>query len=119
MPIRHFSDDASYATRALQIYLILIGAAHRRQTLTYGQLAELMGYEQAAGVLAGMLNRVMDWCNNNGLPALTAIVVNNISGIPGSGLGTVENNDFPAEQQKVYKYSWYLIFPPTLDELGN
>jgi hypothetical protein len=42
MATNKFSDEPTNASRALQIYLILIGAAHRRETMTYKALAALM-----------------------------------------------------------------------------
>ena len=49
--VRKFSDEPILPLRALQIWQILISAAHNRQILTYGMLARMLGYE-GAGVLA-------------------------------------------------------------------
>ena len=117
MSVRRFDDGSTVPKRALQIYLILIGAARRREILTYEQLSTLMGFERAAGVLADRLGPIMRWCERNGLPALTAIVVNKTSGLPGEGLQTVEGNKFAAEQQKVFQFDWFAIVPPELSEL--
>jgi hypothetical protein len=38
MPKQLFSNDSRQPTRALQAYLVLIGLAWNRQTITYGQL---------------------------------------------------------------------------------
>jgi hypothetical protein len=40
---RRFDDVRTQPARALQIWQILIAKAHSRQTMTYGQLAGLMG----------------------------------------------------------------------------
>ena len=40
--VRRFDEDHSWPTRALQIWQILIGKAHNRQLMTYGQLANLL-----------------------------------------------------------------------------
>ena len=117
MALERFDDGSNVPKRTLQIYLILIGAAQRHEILTYEQLSTLMGFERAAGILADRLGPVMRWCARNNLPALTAIVVNKTSGLPGEGLHTVDGNKFAAEQQKVFKFDWFAIFPPVITEL--
>ncbi len=116
--IRKFDDDRHVPTTALQIYLILIGLAWNRQTITYGALSQgqMGGYGQG-GVINRELGCVMGWCYENGLPALTALVVRDDTGIPGEGLVTVEGEDFPAAQQRVFRYNWFQLFPPTIQEL--
>jgi len=98
MMLQRFDDASTVPKRALQIYLILIGAARRHELLTYEQLSTSMGFERAAGVLADRLGPVMRWCQRNELPALTAIVVNKTSGLPGEGLHTVDGGKFAAER---------------------
>ena len=46
--------------RAMQVWQILVGAAHNRQTLTYGQVAEHFEFE-GAGVLSQILNCIMEY----------------------------------------------------------
>ena len=101
--------------RALQIYQILIGMAHNRQTTTYGRLSDLVGFK-GAGVFAQTLGLIMTWCHGNGLPPLTALVVGR-HGTPGSGLATTEDTD--RDRERVYDADWYGIFPPSLDELRS
>ena len=67
--MRWFNDNQTNATHALQIWLILIGKASNRQTITYGSLAEMLGFE-GAGTLARMLGHVMFYCQQNELPPL-------------------------------------------------
>jgi hypothetical protein len=111
-----FQDNSSIATRANQAYLVLIGRAANQQTIQYRQLCEIMNYG-VGPILAKPLGRIMDWCDREELPALTSIVVEKETGIPSTGLSTVPNNAFPAEQQRVFSFNWYSIFPPTLKEL--
>jgi hypothetical protein len=116
MSVRRFDEASNVPKRALQIYLILIGAARRREILTYEIVSTQMGFERAAGVLADRLGPVMRWCARNQLPPLTAIVVNKGTGRPGDGLQTV-GEDFAAQQQRVFEYDWFGIFPPEVDDL--
>ncbi|MHB1319730.1 MAG: hypothetical protein ACYCYF_14045, partial [Anaerolineae bacterium] len=86
-----------------QIWQVLIGAAHCRQTITYEQLGELIGTGGEA-VLAYSLSRVVDHCATNSLPPLTALVVDN-SGEPGAGLAPVTN--IHADREQVFAFGWY------------
>ena len=108
MALRYFKDNPTLRDRALQIYLILIGDAKRRETITYGVLAGLLGYgtggHSGGGVMADRLGPIMRWCARNALPALTSLVVNQETGTPGEGLTTVSDDAFPAEQQRVFKF---------------
>jgi putative restriction endonuclease len=119
MTLRHFEDEPTNASRSLQIYLVLIGTAKRRETMTYEMLAERMyGNPRAAFTLAGKLEPLMRWCKANDLPALTAIVVDKTTGLPNTGLITVEG-EFPAEQQRVFAHPWFDIMPPSVEELRS
>lgn len=97
--------------RAMQIWPILIAAAHNRQTLTYGDLAQYLEFD-GAGVFAQMLDRIMVYCDKKALPPLTCLVVNQSSGLPGSGLRTVE--DLPRDREDVYGTNWYAMYPPQI-----
>ena len=113
MTVRLFDDFRTSANRALQIWLILISKASNRQTLTYGDLADMLGY-RGAGTLANILDHIMRFCLNNGLPPLTVIVVSQDTGLPGVGLIEADLN---ADREAVYKYDWFAMFPPTPEEL--
>jgi hypothetical protein len=113
-----FDEQCTVEARALQICLALIGAVSRRETMTYGELGRILGYERGGAFLAQQLGPLMAWCDQNDLPALTTLVVNKGTGIPGDGLTSVHSRDFAAEQQRGFSYDWYAIFPPTIEELS-
>jgi len=94
--------------RAMQVWQILIAVAHERRTITYGEVADLLGFE-GAGVLAQILGLIMIYCQTNELPPLTVLVVNQGTGLPGEGLTTVE--DLPRDREAVYRQAWYSRFP--------
>ena len=94
--------------RAMQIWQILIAAAHNRQSLTYGQVADYLEFERA-GVLAQTLGLIMNYCEAKGLPPLTCLVVNKDTGIPGHGLSTVD--DLPRDREDVFNTNWYALPP--------
>lgn len=113
--IRKFDKNTKLEYRALQIYQILVGAAHNRQILTYGHIADLIGYK-GSGTLDRQLGHIMYFCMENNLPPLTIIVVNLTEGKPGGGL--ILDGDESELREKVYKYNWYNLIPPTTDELA-
>lgn len=115
MAARLFSRLNTNEFRALQIYQILIGLAHNRQTLTYLGLASLIGY-RGAGVFAQKLTPIMLWCQKNGLPPLTVLIVKGNAGQPGVGLTTLV--DLNRDREAVYKQNWYDVVPPTVEELS-
>jgi hypothetical protein len=108
-----FDEGPTHATRALQIWQILISAAHNRQTLTYGRLAAMLHFK-GADVLATPLGHITHYCQQNGLPPLTVLVVNQETGLPGEGLIGADLN---ADREKVFSYKWFGVFPPTPEEL--
>jgi len=100
--------------RALQVYQILLGTAANRQIITYGMLADILGYE-GAGVFAEILDHIAYWCARRGLPPLTVLVVNKDTGLPGDGIPV--QADINVERERVFSFKWYRILPPTTDEL--
>lgn len=115
MTAKRFSEIGTRPARALQIYQILIGLAYNRQTMTYGQLAGILNYG-GAGVFAGTLDHIKHWCDREGHPALTTLVVNQATGLPGEGFTT--STDLHAGREKVFNHVWFDIVPPTMDELA-
>ncbi len=70
--------------RATQIWTVLAWIAKNRQSLTYGQLSNLVGVP-AAG-LGQLLEPIQSYCLSSSLPPLTILVIQQESGIPGPGL---------------------------------
>ncbi len=98
--------------RALQIWQVLVGAAHNRQILTYEILARLIG--MGAGTLSQTLDIIMHYCQQRKLPPLTAIVVRKDTGLPGTGLTTPR--ELNREREAVYTHLWYRQVPPQLED---
>jgi hypothetical protein len=94
---------------------ILIAAAHNRQILTYGILAKQVGY-RGAGVLGRQLGHIAFYCNQNKLPPLTSLVVNEETGLPGEGIPA---EDTPARREKVFRHDWFDVVPPSPSELHD
>ena len=109
--IKKFDDNPLNASRAVQIWQILISKAHNRQTITYGILADLLGFK-GAGVFADKLGHIMYFCIQNNLPHLTVLVVNEKTGKPGEGFTEIVS-DLDVERENVFKRNWYDLCPPS------
>ena len=91
--IRRFGRGDRLHVQAQRIWMILAGhvsgnGERRRRgelTLTYGELALRMGYDdtRAGHMLSRQLGIVGEYCLLNDLPALNAIVVNSKTGVAG------------------------------------
>jgi hypothetical protein len=101
--------------RAAQIWPILILCAGQRQTLTYGMLAKLIGVFQ--GGLGQLLEPIQSYCLLNQLPALSSLVVSDVTGLPGEGFIAASN--VPGEQAKVFRYDWRATQVPDPQVLGR
>jgi hypothetical protein len=99
--------------RAQLAWQVLLGAAHNRQILTYTLLGDLIG--MGPGTLAPVLGLIMKYCHSQGLPPLTVLVVNKDTGLPGSGLRTLE--DLARDREDVFSEDWYGQLPPTAEAL--
>ena len=103
--------------RALQIWQVLLGLAHNRQTITYETLAELIGMGNISIGLNQPLTLLMNYCQQNNLPPLTILVVQKHSGIPGQGLTTIE--DLNKDREDVFNYDWFKLKPLQFSDLED
>jgi hypothetical protein len=111
-----FNEEPTRPYRALQLWQILIAKAANRQVATYGELERLIGFK-GAGVFAQTLGHIMYYCQQNGLPPLTALVVKKKTGLPGHGL-TVRK-DLDAGREEAFGCEWFKVLPPTPRQLGD
>jgi hypothetical protein len=99
--------------RSMQIWAILICAAKDRKSYTYGQIATILGMG-GAGVISQFLGPIMWYCEENGYPPLTVLVVNQDTGLPGEGLTTLQ--DVNEDREKAFNLDWFSIEPPTTED---
>lgn len=113
--VKKFYRGDRIFVQAQQVWLVL--AAHvqmREGTLTYGDLAELMGYDRRAGrTLARALGIVGSLCKHSDLPTLNSIVVNQETGVPGDHVVTRDGRDYRQEQKEVFRENWFMMRVPT------
>lgn len=114
--MKRFNPTSTQLLRACQAWQILVGAAMSRQTLTYLGLSELMYGKAAQGVLDRILGHIAFYCQDNDLPVLTCIVVNQTTGLPGQAI-PMSLEEINAERERVYSEDWYDIHPPTAEDL--
>lgn len=112
-----FNPTSNHPMRAVQAWQILVGAAMRRQTLTYKSLSELMYQKEAAGVLDKILGHIAFYCQDHDLPTLTVIVVNQTTGAPGQDI-PLSPEKANEEREKVFAEDWYDLHPPSAEALA-
>ena len=102
------------AERSAQIWSVLVLAARNRQILTYDLLGRLIG--APAPALGRWLEPIQSYCLIHQMPALTAIVVSDVTGLPGTGF--IAAAEVPAEQAKVFRHDWLAQMAPKPEELA-
>ncbi len=100
--------------RAQQVWPILTQAARNRQLLTYTQVAERIG--MAPQGMGQILARIMWYCDQNGLPPLTVLVVQRETGKPGPGLTTT--GDVDRDREAVFERNWDAQLPPAASDFA-
>ncbi|WP_323144857.1 hypothetical protein [Massilia phyllosphaerae] len=112
-----FNPVSKHPARALQAWVILVGAAMNRQTLTYEGLSVKMYKKKAVGVLDKILGHIAFYCIEQGLPPLTSIVVGKGRSTPGQDI-PLDTKALDGARERVYSYDWYDEYPPTEQELA-
>jgi len=119
--IRAYARGDRLYVQAQRIWLILTGFVSSplrekgdRKTITYGELAERMGYDPRAGhTLGRQLGIVGKCCLENDLPALNAIVVTALEGAPGDEVVLKPGRKIKQEQRAVHEQDWYEVGVPS------
>ena len=90
--------------RASQIWAVLAWVASHRQNITYSQLAQATG--AFTGGLGQLLEPIQSYCQLKNLPPLTILVVQQESGLPGSGFTAATASELASAQAKVFAFGW-------------
>jgi hypothetical protein len=101
--------------RACQIWAVLAWAARNRQTITYSQLESITGAHRAG--LGQLLEPIQSYCLINDLPPLTVLVVQQESGLPGSGFSGSTAEDLGRAQMAVFATDWLAHGNPQPEKL--
>jgi putative restriction endonuclease len=95
------------------LWPVIAKSAKARETLTYGQLAPLIGTIPLSVRYA--LGPIQDFCLEMRLPPLTAIVIGKNSKEPGSGFIAWDVDDLPTAQALVFDKDWRKVPNPYVD----
>jgi hypothetical protein len=101
--------------RAQQLWSLLALAATSRQILTYDIVARVTGVVRPS--IGDFLRPIQQYCIENQLPPLTALVVSEQTGLPGEGF--VAAADVPMAQMQVFQYRWLDRSAPTAHDFES
>ena len=101
--------------RASQIWAVLAWAAAHRQNLTYVHLGRLIGVPTVG--LGQLLEPIQSYCLLQGLPALTVLIVQQETGLPGPGFSGVTAEKLASEREQVFSYDWMKHGNPQSEKL--
>src|ERR1700680_4049952 len=102
----------------LRAYLVLIGCAADRQTVTYDALAHRIN-TGGPKLVVKPFALIARLCQLQSLPALASLVVEQTTGLPAPGFVAISRDEIPHEQGRVWEFDWYAILPPTIEELAE
>ena len=116
MKLKQFEKGQTIYDRAAHVWQILVPWVTWKLTdkkqmrpglITYGRLAEELGYTAQAGrTLARPLGRLANFCEREGIPALNAVVVRKDTKLPGVGVWTAEYYHPEDEIDAVFQHVW-------------
>lgn len=89
--------------RARLAWAVLTTVAQNHETISYGQLGAAIGVHHRA--IRYVLGPIQDYCMEEDLPPLT-ILVNNTSGIPGSGFIAHDIDNLSSGLEAVWFHDW-------------
>ena len=81
----------------LRAYLILMGCAADRQTVTYDDLARRID-RGGPNLLARPLDLITRWCQHHRVPAIASLVVEEATGFSAAGFTAVSRDEIPANK---------------------
>lgn len=81
----------------LRAYLVLMGCAADRQTVTYSDLARRIN-RGGPNLLARRLDLITRWCQHHSVPAIASLVVEQATGLPAPGFSVVAKMRFLANK---------------------
>jgi hypothetical protein len=120
--VKRFKRGDRLYVQAQQIWVILVAIVMSARlnprtsaTITYGELAKLMGYptKRAGHLLGRQLGIIGHFCAANNLPAMNVMVVDQQYGTPGISVFVRKGWTVAREQAAVKREDWFKIRVPT------
>ncbi|MBR0127348.1 MAG: HNH endonuclease [Firmicutes bacterium] len=112
-----FDTEAPLSDKAIEVAEALLKLiANRRRTITYGELSNMTKSKPNSRFVMGvLLDEINRKCNELNLPAISAMVTNKNTGLPGDGFRGICVNVFGRDP----KLSLEELFENELDEIGK
>lgn len=98
--------------RAVQVWSLLIFSAHYQKILSHRTLRQLTGIPQQG--VCKFLVPIQNYCEDQQLPPLTSICVNELTGMPSESLMGV--TEIFEAQARVFVYDWFAHKVPTPED---
>ncbi len=95
--------------RAAQLWSLLALASRHQQILSYDLVERLTGLPRQG--VGEYLAPIQDYCLQNNLPPMTALVVSERTGVPSPGF--IAAGDVLPAQNRVFVYDWLSRQAPT------
>ncbi|MBR6975587.1 MAG: HNH endonuclease [Ottowia sp.] len=103
-------DKVNQEERAWRAWRKLTDCAVRKETITYGELADYLGIHHRA--VRYVLELIQRYCLEEEVPPLNILVHNKDTGVPGSGFIAGDANNPQTGIEKVWGYNWARIENP-------
>jgi hypothetical protein len=94
--------------KAEELWPVLVERASGKTTITYAEVRDILGYPTCQP-LNHVLWNITWFCEREGYPPLTSIVVSQKTGLPSSGFTDVVGSDVATMQQRVFAHDWSTI----------
>jgi hypothetical protein len=98
--------------RSAQFWSVLVLAARTRQVVSYEMLAKMTGVPRFGQ--ASILGNIYFYCEQQGLPPLTSIVIDEKNGRPAAD--DFQKVDVPAAHARVFVCDWLSRGSPSVQE---
>jgi len=98
--------------RAAQLWSVLISAARSQHILSYEIAGRLVGVPRQA--VGNFLGPIQDYCLQNDLPPITALIVSEATGLPSEGF--IAAQDVLPAQNRCFVYDWLSLATPTPED---
>jgi hypothetical protein len=102
--------------QATQVWPILVLSARNQQILSYSTIGRLI---KAMPVSMGkILDPIQKYCEHHKLPPLTAIAVNEATGLPGEGFTAAKIEEIFEAQARVFVFNWFNQETPSPEDFS-
>jgi hypothetical protein len=102
----------NYFQRSSQVWSVLVMAARTQHVVSYDMLARMTGIARFG--FAHILGNIYHYCEQQGMPPLTAIVIDEKSGKPAADV--FQSVDVPSAHARVFVFDWISHDVPSVQD---